>query len=119
MKKSLLFISGVCLLMTSCMCNKVVVGNINESEELVHVKSVHNIHALGLVVSHDKANNYMEGIPDYVIETKETFGDMLFCFFTCGIFTPNTTKYYVPKSNPNVVVDKKIQFSKAYKGHLK
>lgn len=61
----------------------------------------------------------MEGIKDYVVETKVTFGDGLVSCITMGIYTPTTTKYYVPKSNPKVVVEKKKKMSKAYKGHLK
>ncbi len=119
MKKSFLLIFGVCLLMTSCYCNKVVVGNVSENEELVHVKSVRNPHVFGLIVNHDKANHQMGGINNYVIESKTTIGDILVGIVTLGIYTPNTTKYYVSKKNPRVVVEEQKKFSKAYKGHLK
>lgn len=107
-------------MLSSCYCNKITVGNVKDREELVHVKSVHNPHVLGgLIVSHDKASFHLEGITDYVVETKTTFWDGFIGGITMGIYTPNTTKYYVPKSNPKVVAEKKKFGSKAYKGYIK
>ena len=105
---------------SSCYCDKMNVGNIDPSEELVHVKSVRNQHVLGgLIVSHDDAKDNVKGAKDYVIENKMTLGDMVLTGVTFGIYSPSTTKYYVPKSNPNVVVEEQKYKSKAYKGHLK
>lgn len=109
-----------CALLSSCYCDKLVVGNVGANEELVHVESVRHPHVLGgLVVNHDKASYHMEGINDYVVERKMTFGDMVLSVVTFGIYTPSTTKYYVPKSNPRVVAEKQKFQSKAYQGHLK
>lgn len=108
-----------CALLSSCYCDKVTVGNVNPNEELVHVASVRNPHIIGLMVNKDKASNHLEGINDYVVEHKQTFGDMVLTGVTFGIYSPTTTKYYVPKSNPKVVVEKQKFNSKAYKGHLK
>lgn len=106
--------------LSSCYCDKVTVGDINPGEELVHVKSVRNAHVIGgAIVSHDKASNYVGETKDYVVETKMTFTDHLLAGVTCGIYTPTTTKYYVSKNNPNVVVEKKKKGSKAYKGYMK
>lgn len=121
MKAKTLAIAAVsCMFLSSCYCDKISVGNISPGDELVHVSSVRNTHVLGgLIVSHNKVENQMQGINDYVIENKMTFGDLFVSGLTLGIYTPSTTKYYVPKSNPNVVVEKKKSMSKAYKGHLK
>lgn len=121
MKTKTLAVAAVsCMFLSSCYCDKITIGNVSSGEELVHVSSVHNAHVLGgLIVSHDKASNEMNGISDYVIENKQTFGDLFVSGITFGIYTPTTTKYYVPKSNPNVVVEKQKFMSKAYKGHLK
>lgn len=109
-----------CALLSSCYCDKLTVGNVNPSDELVHVKSVRNAHVLGgLIVTHDKAADQIQGVNDYVVESKMTLGDLIVGAITCGIYTPTTTKYYVSKNNPNVVVEKKKWNSKAYKGHLK
>lgn len=106
--------------LTSCFCDKVAVGNVSPTDELVHVYSTHNDHFIaGAVVTHDKASKHMQGIDDYVIEYKTTFGDIMVGALTGGIYTPTTVKYYVPKSNPKVVVEKQKFKSKAYKGYLK
>lgn len=106
--------------LSSCYCNKIVVGNVSPNEELVHVKSVRTPHYLyGLGVNHDKASNHMQGIKDYVVETKTTFWDAVLGGVTFGLYTPNTTKYYVPKSNSKVVAGKQKFMSKAYEGSLK
>lgn len=71
-------------------------------------------------VTHDKADKYILNTPNYVIENKQTFGDLFVSGITFGIYTPTTTKYYVPKSTSNIVVSKKKKkWSKAYKGYLK
>lgn len=121
MKTKTLAIAAVsCMFLSSCYCDKISVGNVRPGDELVHVSSVRNTHVLGgLIVNHDKVENQMQGINDYVIENKQTIGDLIVGCITFGIYTPSTTKYYVPKSNPNVVVEKKKTMSKAYKGHLK
>lgn len=106
--------------LSSCYCDKVSVGNVSPGEELVHVKSVQNAHVIGgAIVTHDKASNYVGDTKDYVVETKMTFGNMLLSGLTFGIYTPTTTKYYVTKDNPNVVVTKKKSSSRAYRGYMK
>lgn len=120
MKNIMFLLAASVLLLSSCYCNKTTVGTINPDEELVHVKSVRNTHVLGgLIVCKDKVKSNVPNVENYVIESKTTFGDGLLSCLTFGIYTPNTTKYYVPKSNPNVVVLKKKKMSKAYQGYLK
>lgn len=105
MKKIHLLAVGVALSFSSCYCNKIIVGTIDQDEELVHVASERNAHIFGgAIVTHEKAKNYVSDVENYVIETKRTFGDMLAQWITGGIYTPTTTKYYVSKSNPRVVV---------------
>ncbi|GEM_PF-141484 len=107
------------LSLTSCYCDKYAVGNINPEESLVHVASEHNQHFLyGLIVNHNKVNAYVPGVDNYVIENKQTFWDGFVSGLTLGIYTPTTTKFYVPKSNAKVVVKKKKPMSKAFKGYL-
>jgi len=121
MKKStFLFIAAMALCLSSCYCDKITVGHISQDEPLVHVASMHNAHFIyGAVVTHDKADKYILNTPNYVIENKQTFGDLFVSGITFGIYTPTTTKYYVPKSTSNIVVSKKKKWSKAYKGYLK
>ena len=108
------------LLLSSCYCDKLTVGNVSHDEPLVHVASERNHHFIGgLVVKHDKVEDHLPGVKDYVVERKMTFWDGVATCITCGIYSPSTTKFYVPKSNPNVVVEKQKFQSKAYKGSLK
>ena len=120
MKTKLVLGIGALLCLPSCYCNKIAVGNVDPHEKLVHVASERNQHYLGgLFVSHSKTHPYVPGVENYVIETKHTFWDCVVALVTCSIYTPNTTKYYVPASNPRVVVEKEKYHSKAAQGYLK
>lgn len=120
MKKALLLGVGAVMFLSSCYCDKIAVGTIQPDEKLVHVASERNAHFLGgLVVTKEKAKSNVPDVENYVIETKQTFGDGFVSALSLGIYTPTTTKYYVPKSNPRVVAKKKKFWSKAYKGYLK
>ena len=123
MKKSLmkkvLFLALVALFLSSCYCDKITVGKVSLEEPLVHVASRHNAHFfMGAVVSHEKAKASLPDVDNYVIAVKRTFGDLLVSGLTLGIYQPTTTKYYIPKANPQVVVIKKKFGSKAYKGYI-
>lgn len=120
MKKIHLLVAGIALSFSSCYCDKITVGSVGQGEELVHVASERNVHFfMGAIVSHEKAKSFVPDVENYVIATKQTFGDLFAQWITCGIYTPTTTKYYVPKSDPRVVVMWKKDGSKAYKGYLK
>lgn len=120
MKKIHLLAVGIALSFSSCYCNKITIGSVDQDEELVHVASERNVHLLGgAIVTHEKAKSYVPDVENYVIATKHTFGDLFAHWITWGIYTPTTTKYYVPKSDPRVVVTRKKFGSKAYKGYLK
>lgn len=120
MKKTFLFVAVIAACLTSCYCDKTFVGNVKPHDELVHVASSHNGHVIGgAIVTKSNVSQYVGDTKDYVIANKQTFGDMMLSMFTVGIYTPTTTKYYVKKDNPNVVVKKKKVMSKAYKGYLK
>lgn len=119
-KGTFLFTAVVALCLSSCYCDKITVGHISQDEPLVHIASMHNSHFIfGAIVSHDKVSKYILNTPNYVIECKQTFGDILISGITSGIYTPTTTKYYVPKSASNITIGKKKKWSKSYKGYLK
>lgn len=120
MLKKLFLGFGAALLLSSCYCDKITVGTVQPDEKLVHVASVRNGHFLGgMIVKKDKAKNSVPDVENYVMEVKRTFGDLFISTLTVGIYTPTTTKYYVPRTNPRVVTQKKKFRSKAYKGYLK
>lgn len=108
------------MVLASCYCDKTYFGNVKPHDELVHVASTHNSHVImGAIVNKNNVSQYVGDTQDYVIANKHTFGDIVLQYITIGIYTPTTTKYYVKKDNPNVVVLKKKSMSKAYKGYLK
>lgn len=122
MKKTICLLMSCMFVMTlaSCYCDKIYVGDITPYDEVVHVESARNGHYLeGAVVTKNNVRQYIGDTKDYIIETKHTFGDMILTGVTLGIYSPTTTKYYVKKDNPKVVVLKKKKGSKAYKGYLK
>lgn len=120
MKKNMILAAVAVALLSSCYCDKTFVGNVKPYDELVHVASAHNGHVIGgAIVTKRNVKEFVGDTQDYVIANKQTFGDLFVSGITCGIYTPTTTKYYVKKDNPNVVVRKKKTMSKAYKGYLK
>lgn len=70
-------------------------------------------------VKHNATKHYVANLENYIIENKRTFGDLLVSGITLGIYTPTTTKFYVPENNSNAIVTKKKFHSKSYKGYLK
>lgn len=101
MKKNLLGISCLCsavFLLSSCYSSTVCVGNIKKNDPAVKVNTVHNAHFIGgLVGSPTKmGKDYVDGAKDYKVKHSMTFFDCLIGGITCGIYTPTTTKFYVP-----------------------
>lgn len=108
----------IVLSFSSCYCDKTYVGNVNNTESLVHVASVRNEHVLGgLIVTHNqKSFSIPDSIKDYVIERKFTLGDLLASTITFGLYTPTTTKFYVKKDN-SLITHRKFG-SKNFSGNL-
>lgn len=120
MKKSLLILAVAAMGLSSCYCDKMTVGSVQPNEDLVHVASIHHNHFIGgAVVMKNNTKSFVPNVENYVIENKMTIGDILVSGLTGGIYTPTTTKFYVPASNPKVVKEKQKFKSKAYKGYLK
>ncbi|MBQ7420755.1 MAG: Bor family protein [Prevotella sp.] len=68
------------------------------TQEGVCVGTSHNAHFIGGLVGSKKlkAKNYVENQPDYSIKTYHSFVDGLLASITFSIYTPTTTKFYVP-----------------------
>lgn len=103
MKKTFLVSCCACaaLLLSSCYSSTVCVGNMKKNTPAVKVNSVHNAHFLyGLVGSKSvRGKNYVDGMKDYKVKHSITFVDGLLSSLTFGIYTPSTTKFYVPINN--------------------
>ncbi len=100
MKKilSLMPVACVALMMTSCYSSTVCVGNMSKTEPAKCVNVVHNPHFLyGLAGKKEvKAKTYVGNRKDYKIKRHQSFVDGLLSSITFGIYTPTTTKFYVP-----------------------
>ena len=85
--------------MTSCYSTSVLVGDAQENEPMTKVFSKHNTHlisGLASVGSDLKAQEVVGNYSGYKINYQHTFVDGLLAFITGNIYTPTTTKIYVP-----------------------
>lgn len=85
-------------MMSSCYSSSVCVGNMRPNEAAIEVGKVHNTHLIeGLVGSPEvRAKNYVNGEDSYKVKHYISFVDGLLRSITFGIYTPSTTKFYVP-----------------------
>jgi len=97
------FLSGVCgacamLLLTSCYSSTVTVGSMRANEPAMCVNTVHNAHFIAGLVGHKKvkASTYVGKQKNFKVKRYQSFVDGLLAGITFGIYTPTTTKFYVP-----------------------
>ena len=88
------------LLMQSCYCSTVCVGDMKPDDPAVCVNTVHNPHFIGgLVGGKDiEGKDYVAGKQNYKFKKYHSFVDLLLGSITLGIYTPTTTKIYLPAS---------------------
>lgn len=100
MKKISIFAVCICacLLMSSCYSSTVCYGNMKPETPAVKVNTKHNSHFIGGLIGEGKVRgkDYVEGAKDYKAKHQITFVDYLIGGITMGIYTPSTTKFYVP-----------------------
>lgn len=100
MKKSIVICCCICvaLMLQSCYCSTVCVGNMKRDDPSVCVNTIHNSHFIdGLVGSNDIAGkDYVAGQENYKVKHYRSFLDGLLSGITFGIYTPSTTKIYLP-----------------------
>lgn len=101
MRKKL--ISGVCgvcamLLLSSCYSSTVTVGSMRANDPAVCVNTVHNAHFIVGLAGHKKikASTYVGKEKNFKVKRYQSFVDGLLSYITFGIYTPTTTKFYVP-----------------------
>lgn len=105
--KKLIFCGAILLAsctLTSCYNTKVVCGDITKNTPVVKVNSQWNHHLLyGLVPIKAKkeAKEYVGDKNNYVVKTNQTFVNLLVNWITFGIYSPNTTTWYVPIDDIN------------------
>ena len=99
MKK--LLVLAVCMIaLSSCYNTRILVGDVKPNEPLTEVNRVWNHHLIaGLVPLNNakmQAGEYVGDRPNYVVKTNQSFLNQLVTVFTCGIYTPTQTVYYIP-----------------------
>lgn len=102
MKKLVIIACFACMaiLFQSCYCSTVCVGDMKPEDPAICVNTVHNAHFIGgLVGSKDIAGkDYVSGHESYKFKKYHSFVDLLLGSITLGIYTPTTTKIYLPAS---------------------
>lgn len=85
---------------SSCYTTKVTVGDVSPDQPMVMVNSVWNHHLLGGLIplgnAKMRADKYVGDRMRYMIETNQSFLNLLVNFCTVGIYSPTTTSYYLP-----------------------
>ncbi|HJI19223.1 MAG: Bor/Iss family lipoprotein [Alistipes sp.] len=97
MKKYLLIL--LCsLCATSCYTSRLLVGDVRRNEPMIEVSKQHNAHYIGGLVKTGKSfsQDHIGDAQNYAITTRYGFGDMMLSVITAGIYTPTTTKYFIP-----------------------
>ena len=103
MKKVFLGICVVCatLVLESCYSSSLYYGNVTPKTPVKKVATEHHSHFIGGLIGEgkDRAKEHVNGAEDYKVKHQITFLDGLISYVTGGLYTPSTTKYYVPKNS--------------------
>lgn len=91
----------VCTLATmlcSCYTSRILVGDVKPKEPVVEVAKSHDAHFIGGLVKTAKnvAEEHIGDAENYLIRSQYGFGDIVLSAITAGIYTPTTTKYFIP-----------------------
>lgn len=106
MKKYIVFFGCICfmLLFQSCYCSTVCVGDMKKDEPAVCVNTIHNHKFIYGLVNSGKVTDgkiYVSDKKDYKFKHYRSFVDQVLSSITCGIYTPTTTKVYLPANARN------------------
>ena len=86
-------------MLSSCYTASTYVGNMNENTPEVEVKTVHHSHFLNGLIGNGKVKAQDYGVGEnYKVKHMLSFVDGLLSGITFGIYTPSTSKIYVPAS---------------------
>lgn len=98
--KKILLLALIALSMSSCYTSKVYHGNITANTPQVEVASKQNpILLWGLLPlknAEQKASDYVGDRANYTTKNTWEFVDGFLSVLTFGIYSPTTTKYYIP-----------------------
>ena len=98
--KTLVFCSGLAmsLLLTSCYSTTVSVGDMKPTDPSVECNKAHNGHFIGGLVNATKVEDdvYVGNNKNYLMKTYNSVGDVVVSVISAGLFSPSTTKFYIP-----------------------
>ena len=89
------------LMFESCYSSSVYYGDVTNDMPLKKVETRHNAHFFGGLIGEGKIRKkyVLEGVKDYKVKHQITFTDGLLSYITAGIYTPSTTKFYLPEKD--------------------
>ncbi len=97
MKKIYLIAVVTALCLTSCYSASTYVGNMTPNTPEVKVKTVRHSHFIGGLIGKGKLDAKKYGVGEnYKVTHQLSFVDYLLSGITLGIYTPSTSKIYVP-----------------------
>lgn len=99
--KKLLFAIMLLISFTSCYTTKTLHGNINEYTTVKEVSSKRNNILFWGLYNNDsgiRAKSVIHNDINYMVKTQFSPVDYLLTIITLGIYSPNTTKIYLPTS---------------------
>ena len=98
MMKRIFTICACATMLCSCYTSRILVGDVTPKEPMVEVSKKHDAHFIGGLVktARNVAEEHVGKAENYMIRSQYGFGDIVLSAITAGIYTPTTTKYYMP-----------------------
>lgn len=96
--KRIFTVCACATMLCSCYTSRILVGDVTPKEPMVEVAKKHDAHFIGGLVKTAKnvAEEHVGTAQNYMIRSQYGFGDIVLSAITVGIYTPTTTKYYLP-----------------------
>lgn len=96
--KRIITICACATMLCSCYTTRVLVGDVKPNEPMIEVSKKHDAHFLGGLVKTAKniAEEHVGEAENFMIRSQYGFGDIMLSAISLGIYTPTTSKYYIP-----------------------
>ena len=96
--RRLIIVCTVATMLCSCYTSRILVGDTKPKEPMIEVSKSHDAHFIGGLVKTAKniAEEHIGDAENYMIRSQYGFGDIVLSAITVGIYTPTTSKYYIP-----------------------
>lgn len=96
--RRLIIVCTIATMLCSCYTSRILVGDTKPKEPMIEVAKSHDAHFIGGLVKTAKniAEEHIGDAENYMIRSQYGFGDIVLSAITVGIYTPTTSKYYIP-----------------------